>query len=363
MDNEKIRKQKLLLRKCDNDRALRTVDNIGIPSILGESPIEPIEGFIFADRDEYAVFLSFVFKNLSEKALVGLDIRIDFYYYQNIPYCSLDFSYCEKELSFGIISSGNKKIAFRQSVLRSQIESGECFGEGILIPITDIRYTKIKTVLVSARFADGTESPIDIAINGRATLITELDRASRSVFEKGDVSPHLKKRYPSKNIPQFGSAAWLCCCGNKNPMRFDKCEKCHRDRESQEALLSESVINKGRTEIVSDPTAITFHDKSKFRQNKYLENSSDLRKKNDMIEKAIKNVEKAQSTKNGAFGIIFRILYWIVAISVVSTLVAIVYSLINIFKDSYGDEGNFAKFIRKLVDGDFFIWLGDIWPG
>lgn len=355
-------KQKTAERRLDNDRALRTVDNIGIPSILGESPVEPIEGFIFADRDEYAVFLSYVFKNLSEKALVGLDIRIDFYYYQNIPYCSLDFSYCEKNISFGIISRGDKKLDFKHSCLRGKVESGECFGEKILIPITDIRYTKIKTVLVSAKFEDGTSIPIDIALSGSAMRLSELDRASRSVFEKGDVSPHLKKLHPAKNVPQFGASSWLCCCGNKNPSRFDKCEKCHRDRESQEKLLSGSVIEGQRNAIVADPTAIIYHDKSKFRQNKYLENKQDLRKKNDMIERAIKNVEKDHSTKEQC-KVFFRFFYWIVGISVVSTVIAIIYSLINIFKDSYGDESNFAKFIRKLVDGDFFVWMGDIWPG
>ncbi len=358
-EQKRLTKKIITQRRFDYDRALRTVDNIGIPSILGESPVEPIEGFIFADRDEYAVFLSYVFKNLSEKALVGFDIRIDFYYYQNIPYCSLCFSYCEKDLSFGIISLGDKKLTFKQSCLRGKIESGECFGESVLIPITDIRYTKIKTVLVSAEFEDGTKVPIDLAVSGRAKRISELDRASRSIFERGDISPHLKRLHPAKNIPQFGAASWLCCCGNKNPIRLNKCEKCRRDRESQEMLLSESVIEGQKNAIVADPTAITFHDKSKFRQNKYLENERDIRKKNDMTERALKNVAEQNSTKERC-GMVFRIFYWIMGISVISTLLAIAYSLVMILRDSYGDTGNFAKFIHKLLDGDFFIWMGDI---
>ncbi len=359
---KRITKQKITQRRFDYDRALRTVDNIGIPSILGESPVEPIEGFIYADRDEYAVFLSYIFKNLSEKALVGFDIRIDFYYYQNIPYCSLCFSYCEKDLSLGTISCGDKKLNFKQSCLRSKVESGECFGENILIPITDIRYTKIRTILVSAEFEDGTTVPIDLAVSGRAKRISELDSASRSVFEKGDISLHLKKLHPAKNIPQFGSSSWLCCCGNKNPIRLNKCEKCRRDRESQEMLLSESVIEGQKNTIIADPTAVTFHDKSKFRQNKYLENERDIRKKNDMIEQALKNVVKQNSTKERC-GVFIKIFYWLIGMSVISTLLAIAYSLLMILRDSYGDKDNFAKFIHKLLDGDFFIWMGDIWPG
>lgn len=353
-EQKRINKKITLQRRLDNERALRTVDNLGIPSILGESPVEPVEGFIYSDRDEYAVFLSYVFKNLSEKALVGLDIRVDFYYYQNIPYCSLCFSYCEKNISFGIVSADGKKYSFKQSSLRAKIESGECFGEGVLIPITDIRYTRIKTVLVSAEFEDGTTVPIDLALNGSAKRIQELDSASRSVFEKGDVSPHLKRLHPAKNIPQFGSSSWLCCCGNKNPIRFDKCEKCRRDRESQEMLLSGGVIEAQKNAIVSDPTSVVFHDKSRFRQNKYLENERDIRKKNDMIENALKNVAEQHRTK-AQFGFVFKIAYWFIGMMVISLILAAAYSLFMILRDSYGDEDNFAKFIHKLLDGDFYI--------
>lgn len=364
MNNEqkRISKQKTLHRKLDYDRALRVVEHNGNPSILGKSPVEPIESYVYADRDEYAVFLSFVFKNLSEKALVGLDLRIDFYYYQNIPYFSLCFSYCKEDLSLGIISRGDKKLGFKKSCLRDRVESGECFGEKVLIPITDIAYTRIKTVLVSAELEGGERVDIDLAMNGRARRISELDRASRSTFEKGDISPHLRKLHPASNLPQFGSASWLCCCGNKNPSRLEKCEKCRRDRESQKALLSGEVIEAQKERIVSDPTAIIYHDKSKYRQNKFLENERDLRKKNDMIEQALKNVAKQNGTK-AQCGVVFKIVYWFIGMMVVSLVLAIAYSIYMILRDSYGDEGNFMKFIQKLLDGDFFIRLGDIWPG
>lgn len=353
MSNEKrATKQKILKRKLDHDRALRVVEHNERPSIIGASPIEPIGEYLFADRDEYAVFISFVFKNLSEKALVGLDIRLDFYYYQNIPYYSLFFSYCERDLTFGIISRGDKKLGFKQACLRDRVESGECFGEKTLIPITDIAYTRIKTVLVSAEFADGTRVPIDLAVNGRAKRITELDRASRSIFEKGDVSPHLTRLHPASNVPQFGSASWLCCCGNKNPDRFDKCERCHRDRESQKALLSGEVIEAQRDRLISDPTAIIYHDKSKFRQNRFLENKHDIEKKSEMARRAMENVVEEQN-KRGPFGLVIRFAVWAQTLGIAVAILAFIAILYFALEDPGRDSENFTKFIQKLLDGDF----------
>lgn len=95
---KRTRKAHIKRRKFDSMRSLRVVKHFDYPFVLENSFIEVTEGYIFSDRDTYDVFASFVFKNLSEKELKRLDIRIDFYFYQNIPYTSLDFCYSQDAL-------------------------------------------------------------------------------------------------------------------------------------------------------------------------------------------------------------------------------------------------------------------------
>ena len=73
-----------------------------------------------------------------------------------------------------------------------------------------------------------------------------------------------------------------------------------------------------------------------------------------MIENALKNVAEQHRTK-AQFGFVFKIAYWFIGMMVISLILAAAYSLFMILRDSYGDEDNFAKFIHKLLDGDFYI--------
>ncbi len=352
VDDKRSIKQKLRLRKYDAERALRVVEHIEAPSILRECPIEPIECFVFADRDEHAVFLSYCFKNISDKAITRLDVRIDFYYYQNIPYCSTEFSYCQSELSFGIISRNGKPLDLKRSSLRESVESGEIFGEKILIPITDIRYTKMKLVLVSSEFADGTKKELGIAVDRNARRIDELDRVSRLVFDRGDTAVRSRAVFPAKNIPQFGDSAWLCCCGNKNSVFLDRCERCQREKAVQQELLSDSALEKRKNELVSTPSAVLFHDKTKFRQNKYLENEHDLKKKRDMAERAMKKVLEDQGTRKTC-GVVIRFEIWVIVLNAFFGILGLAVVLYLALRDPGEDSVNFSKFIQKLLDGDF----------
>lgn len=353
MESEKKdQREKFRLRKFDSERSLRAVEHIKTPSILNGSPIEPIEGFILADRDEYAVFFSFCFKNLSGKALKRLDVRLDFYYYQNIPYCGIDFSYCKKELTFGNIVSKGTAIGFKKSCLRDVIENGEIFGENSLIPITDLRYTNIKLVLVSAEYDSGEKEELGFTVNKRALRITELDRVSRLVFDRGDVFLRSKAVFPAKNVPQFGDVAWLCCCGNKNHASLDHCEKCQRSKATQLELLSDTALQKRKNEYISNPTAIAFHDKTKYSQNKYLENKHELRKKNEMAERAMEKVIEEQN-KYGAFGLVKRFAVWAYTLGIITLVLGLAVILYLALKDPGEDEVNFFRFIRKLLEGDY----------
>lgn len=330
------------------ERALRVVEHIDAPAILDKSPVELTDGYIYADRDEYAVFASFVFKNLSEKYIKRLDIRIDFYYYQNIPYKELEFSYSAKSLTLGIISKKGRRLKPKESNARETVENGECFGECVYIPITDIRYTRMRLVLLSVEYGNGDVQTLDIVVGGNAKRISELDRISKLVFERSNVFNIAQRLYPAKNIPQFGALGWLCCCGTKNAASDKKCEKCQRSRDLQCNTLSATALEAKKNDLVSEPTAIVFHDKSKYAQNKYLENAADLRRKEAEIKKAKENVvraERARERRRG--GALLKFWLWVLFIDLLIFLILLFMILI----DPGQDGDSFTMLMRKLTEG------------
>ena len=50
--------------------------------------------------------------------------------------------------------------------------------------------------------------------------------------------------------------------------------------------------------MINDPTEITLHDKSKFKQNKFLESQDDIDKKIEQYEKAMKNIAYEEKRKH-----------------------------------------------------------------
>lgn len=285
-----IEKEHILRQKQDRMRSLRVVKYLEYPFILPDSPVAIEEGYIVSDRDTYDVFASFIFKNIAEKPLKKLNVRINCYLNQNIPYTHIDFEYSQDLLTFGIISKDGISKKFRESNKKAFINKSECFGSCVYIPLPESYFTKLELELLSVEYAGGEVVEINTIVAGSVKKYSELDGITKTVYSRVNIYRSAEEKYPTKVIPQFGNTVWLCCCGNKNPNSADVCEICGREKEWQKSSIVFDKLEDTRAEIVKSPTEVTLHDKSKFRQDKYLESKEETQKKIEQYEKAMKNI-------------------------------------------------------------------------
>ena len=159
----KTKEERLALKRQREDqmRSFRVVRYLDFPSIMSGSPVEVTEGFIVSDRESCEVFASFVFKNVGEKALFGLKIRLLFYQNQNIPYLKSDFVYSHNDFRFGMIAApSGKRYGIRESNKRVSVKSGESFGAHVFIPLPESYFTKLEVKICSVEYTGGEKQEI-----------------------------------------------------------------------------------------------------------------------------------------------------------------------------------------------------------
>lgn len=294
MREKKFSKETIQRQKIDRERTLRVVKYIDYPFVLNDCPVELEEGYIVSDRITCEVFASFVFKNVSENLIRSLDIRLACYNNQNIPYLNIDFKYSQNELTFGIISKNGIDMKLKDANQRSYIATSESFGSCVFIPIPESYFTKMDIIIRSVEFVSGEKIVLNKVVAGDSSRFNDLDDISKIVYSRVNIYQAAEERYPTVVIPQFNEKVWLCCCGNKNPNSCDVCEKCGREKEWQQENISRQKFEETRDRMVKDPREVTLHDKSKFKQNKMLENRDEVHKKIEQYEKAIKNVARTE---------------------------------------------------------------------
>lgn len=298
MQKVKYNKESYKRQKYDRMRALRVVKYLEYPFILSKSPVEIEEGFIVSDKDTYDVFASFIFKNVSDRPIHKLNIRLSCYLNQIVPYTHIDFSYSQEDLTFGIISKDGVDYKLRDSNAKSSIARSESFGSCVYIPMPESYFTKLDLTIMSVEYAGGVKEDLNILVAGKSTKYNQLDNMSKLVYARLNIYQSAESSHPTKVIPQFGDNGWLCCCGNKNAAASTVCEKCNREREWQEKSVTLDVIEETKQRLISDPTEVTFHDKSKFKQNKHLETKEEEAAKIEQYEKAMKNIAFEEKMKH-----------------------------------------------------------------
>lgn len=285
-----VDKEHILRQKNDRMRSLRVVKYLEYPFILPDSPVDIEEGYIVSDRETYDIFASFIFKNISSRPLTKLNVRINCFLNQNIPYAHIDFEYSHELLTFGIIGKDDVDLKFKESNKRTSINQSETFGACVYIPLPETYFTKIELVLLSVEYAGGEVVDINTVVAGDSKKYKDLDNITKMVYSRVNIYRAAEDKYPTKVMPQFGNTVWLCCCGNKNPNTAEVCEKCGREKEWQKNVIVTEKLEETKTSKVNDPREVTLHDKSKFKQNKYLETKEETQKKIEQYEKAMKNI-------------------------------------------------------------------------
>lgn len=319
---KKERKAKIKQQKFDRQRSLRVVEYLEFSGILDGSPVEIEEGYIISDRNCCDIFASFVFKNVCEKPLKSLSIRLECYQNANIPYLNIDFTYCHDLLTFGSIAIRKEHFKLRDSNSRETVLKGESFGSAVYIPIPESYFKRMNVRILSAEFEDGEVKKIDMIAGGKATHITELDDLSKIVYTRLNVYQGTEEFYPTVVVPCESSTVWLCCCGNKNPVDAEICEHCRREKSIVIGQLSSDNIKETLSKMVADPTERVLHDKSEFFKNMTIGREKDEQKKIEEYEKVMKNIadmEKARERRQ--MMILPKILIY------VGTLLFIVYLL------------------------------------
>lgn len=343
------RRQDLKRVRIDSERDMRQVNRFDSAFIAEGSEIQLVEGGILADRDEYGVFAELIFKNLSEKSLARLVVRFDFYYYQNIPYRSVFFEYSAKDITFGNIKYGENEIKLREALERKLVKSGEAFGEGVYIPMPESPYIKLMLYICEVEFENEESIKDEISLSGRGILFSELDEVSKRILKNEKSFARNEEVFPTKNLPQFSKEGWLCCCGHKNSAQNEHCERCLRERELQKELISESALNERKRELASNPTAVRYHDKSRFAQNKYLQNEQDRRRREAEIKRARENLAKHEEEKRR------RNSHWLkrgIVLIAVGYLLVIGAVFIAILRDGGRDSQSSGYMFNRILDGD-----------
>ena len=244
------------------------------------------------------MFASYIFKNVSDLSIRKLNIRLSCYLNQNIPYTTIDFTYSQDDLTFGVINVRGKDLKLKESNALKYIDKSATFGSCVYIPLPESYFTKLELTLVSVEYAGGRTETINTVVSGNAKKYQELDDISKLVYTRVNIYQAAEEKYPTKVIPQFGQTVWLCCCGHKNPDSCDMCENCGREKEWQKTAVTEEILEETKTKMVNDPRESILHDKSKYKQNKYLESDAETQKKIEQYEKAMQNIAIEEKNKH-----------------------------------------------------------------
>ena len=341
-------KESIKRQKIDRQRCLRVAKYIDYPFILPDSPVELDEGYIVADKDTGDVFASFVFKHLAENPLKKLNIRLACYLNQNIPYLNIDFTYSQDDLTFGLIKKNGVELKLREANKRSCIQTSETFGSCVFIPLPESYFTKMDVILISVEYDDGSVEELNTLVAGNNKKYKDLDNYSKLAYSRVNIYYSAEEKFPTTVIPQFGSKVWLCCCGNKNPVSSDKCEKCGREKDWQQKTATDEAITETKNKLVADPTENVFHDKSRFAQNKYLESDEETQSKIEQYERAMKNVAEAERRKQRRqLMLIPKILLFIAVVYLITFALRV---LISFQTPSKGDSGGAEAAIISVYD-------------
>ena len=346
-ETERKRRRDMKRVRVDAARDMRDVQRLDSAFIVPDSEIQLVEGGIVADRDEYGVYAELIFRNLSDEALKSLKLRFDFYYYQNIPYLSTYFEYSGKDITFGKIKNGEKEI--KKPYSRTEIKSGETFGEGVYIPMPESPYTRLGIYICGLAFCSGRALECEISLCGKGIAFSELDEVTKRILKGQKQFIRNEAVFPTKNLPQFSENGWLCCCGYKNRADSDACEKCLRGRELQRSLISEPALVEKKNELANEPTAVLYHDKSRFAQSKYLQNRADREKREEEIKRSQENLRRQEEEKRK------RESHWLKRSFVVYCVFVGMFFLIVLFcalVDGGRDSENFWWMFHRIAEGD-----------
>ncbi|HAN21372.1 MAG: hypothetical protein A2Y15_06970 [Clostridiales bacterium GWF2_36_10] len=325
--NDNILKQLKKQQKQDRSRIFRVVEYLDYCAIFEHCPVEIIDGYIISDVDNYEIFASFVFRNVSKKKIESLDIRLICYQNQNIPYIKIPFTYSFKSFTLGNREINGKRIRDKKQIQNPYIAPSESFGETVYIPIPETYFSKFELEISGVKYADGNYEKLEVIAGKRVTKYKDLTDESKFIYSKLNIFSAAEELFPTRFVPQKGEYAWLCCCGQKNLNELDKCENCLRDRDWQFENLEVNKLENAAKEIAEEEKAYFKNEKTSYSQLKFLQTDEDIQRKVKAYELAMKKVaEDERRRMSRRMWLLPRIFLCFVIIYLISQLIIFIYS-------------------------------------
>ncbi len=278
------REQKKKLRR-DRQRIFRIVEYFEFTSIIEGSPVQVQNGYVVSDTETHEIFACFTFQNLSEKEIKTLNIRLLLYRDMNIPYVKVPFVYSAENASLGIRNlPGEVKKRFSRNKKPDYIRSTEFFGNATYISLPESYFKKIELELLSVEYNDGTTERLDIVVVNKSKRMSDFDDEKQYAYSRLNIYQEAEQYHPTVVVPEKTESAWLCCCGHKNLISYDKCEVCGRDKEWQFSAINEEKLESTVKEL----------KRSSDNHLKNKENFKGYEKEltNEQIQQKIKDYEK-----------------------------------------------------------------------
>lgn len=295
--NTSILKQLKKQQRRDRQRIFRVVEYLDYSAVFEKCPVEITEGYTISDENNYEIFASFVFCNVSKKRIRALDIQLICHQKMNYSVLKIPFTYSNESYTLGTRRLNGKKIRDKKLLIDPDISTGESFGETVYIPIPEDFVSKFELEIVGVKYTDGTYEKLTLTAGKSFTRFTELGDEEKYVYNKMNIYAAAEELFPTMVLPQKGENAWLCCCGHKNINENDQCERCLRERDWQFEHIEEAMLESSVKEIAEVEKTYFKKDKFAYPQDKYLENEEDIRKKVKAYEEAMKNVAALERKK------------------------------------------------------------------
>jgi len=287
---KKLKKQ----QKRDRQRIFRVLEYLDYSAVFERSPVEIIDGYVISDVENYEIFASFVFRNVSDKGILSLDILLLCYQHQNIPYLKIPFTYSLESYTLGTRRINGKAIKKKIAEQKPVIDATETFGETVYIPIPESYFKRLQVILTGVTYADGSREELNLIAGRSIKKFNELDADKRLAYNKVNIYTANEEVFPIKVVPQAGEMAWLCCCGHKNPKSAALCEICQREQDWVLNTLAEEKLDETARKIAEEEKQLFKPLKNSYRQDKYLQNEVEIKRKKEAYELAMKRVAERE---------------------------------------------------------------------
>ncbi len=270
--------------------------------LIENSPIQVLEGYVVADTESNEFFVTFTFRNMSERSIRSFDIRLFLYRDSSVPYIKIPFTYSYEDYTLGLRTKpGERKKKLFEKLFNRKNESEnieilESFGKMAYIKIPEAYFKKIELEITSVTYSDAGTENLHITVTNKYKRINELDYEKQYALARLNIYNRAEEYHPTKVLPQKGQNAWLCCCGAKNLAADEKCRVCERDRDWQLETITPENLDSKVVELKRE-SDVNLRDKAKFKNCEVWETKEDIQKKIEEYEKVVRNLAE-QERKN-----------------------------------------------------------------